>query len=82
MRRLGMTKIFLHPLAGVLSAYGMGLADITAIRTATVETPLDETALQTTTQIISDLAQAANDEVAAQGVAAQNITLIKNHNSS
>ena len=29
---LGMTRIFLHPLAGVLSAYGMGLAEIRALR--------------------------------------------------
>ena len=29
---LGMEKVFLHPFAGVLSAYGMGLADIRALR--------------------------------------------------
>src|SRR5207237_3692820 len=29
---LGMTRVFIHPLAGVLSAYGMGLADPTAMR--------------------------------------------------
>ena len=29
---LGMTQVFIHPLAGALSAYGMGLADITAMR--------------------------------------------------
>jgi len=34
---LGMKKIFLHPYAGVLSAYGMGLADVRAIREAGVE---------------------------------------------
>ncbi|MDH5552600.1 MAG: hydantoinase B/oxoprolinase family protein [Nitrosomonas sp.] len=74
---LGMETIYIHPLAGVLSAYGMGLADITAIRTATIEIPLDESSLQAATQILIDLAQAAKDEVATQGVAAQNITLIK-----
>ena len=31
---LGMARIFLHPLAGVLSAYGMGLAEIRALREA------------------------------------------------
>ncbi|MCB1948776.1 hydantoinase/oxoprolinase family protein, partial [Nitrosomonas sp.] len=45
---LGMESILIHPLAGVLSAYGMGLADITAIRTETVEAALDANALQTT----------------------------------
>ena len=34
---LGMTKVFLHPFAGVLSAYGMGLADVRAIRERQVE---------------------------------------------
>ncbi|MGB3655873.1 MAG: hydantoinase/oxoprolinase family protein [Rivularia sp. (in: cyanobacteria)] len=38
---LGMKKIFLHPYAGVLSAYGMGLADVRAIREAGVEKVLD-----------------------------------------
>ncbi len=39
--QLGMTRVFLHPLAGVLSAYGMGLADFTAMRERTVELALD-----------------------------------------
>ncbi len=38
---LGMKKIFLHPYAGVLSAYGMGLADVRAIREAGMEKVLD-----------------------------------------
>ena len=37
---LGMTKVLLHPLAGVLSAYGMGLADVRALREQSVEAPL------------------------------------------
>jgi 5-oxoprolinase (ATP-hydrolysing) len=37
---LGMTKVFLHPFAGVLSAYGMGLADVRALRERQVEAPL------------------------------------------
>jgi len=37
---LGMTTVMLHPLAGVLSAYGMGLADVRAIRQETVAEPL------------------------------------------
>ncbi|WP_332641404.1 hydantoinase B/oxoprolinase family protein [Brevundimonas sp.] len=38
---LGMTRVMLHPFAGVLSAYGMGLADVRAIRQATVAAPLE-----------------------------------------
>ncbi len=38
---LGMTRIFLHSLAGVLSAYGMGLADQRALRQQSVEAKLE-----------------------------------------
>ena len=37
---LGMTKVLVHPLAGVLSAYGMGLADVIAMRESAVEARL------------------------------------------
>ena len=43
---LGMTRVFIHPLAGVLSAYGMGLADQIAMREAAVELPLDAAGLR------------------------------------
>ncbi len=39
---LGIEKIFLHPYAGVLSAYGMGLADIRKISTQSIELPLNQ----------------------------------------
>ncbi len=39
---LGMTRVFVHPLAGVLSAYGMGLADQIAMRESAVERALDD----------------------------------------
>ncbi|HET7772721.1 MAG TPA: hydantoinase/oxoprolinase family protein, partial [Burkholderiaceae bacterium] len=39
---LGMSTVFAHPLAGVLSAYGMGLAPQVAMRERTVETALDD----------------------------------------
>ena len=38
---LAMTRVFIHPLAGVLSAYGMGLADQVAMRSRAVEAPLE-----------------------------------------
>ena len=38
---LGMTSVLIHPLAGVLSAYGIGLADVIAMREQAVEAPLD-----------------------------------------
>ncbi|HZZ94138.1 MAG TPA: hydantoinase B/oxoprolinase family protein [Usitatibacter sp.] len=39
---LGMTRVYIHPLAGVLSAYGMGLAQVRAMREKSVEKRLDE----------------------------------------
>jgi 5-oxoprolinase (ATP-hydrolysing) len=42
---LGMETVFIHPYAGVLSAYGMGLANQAAMREQAIETPLTEAAL-------------------------------------
>ena len=42
---LGMTRVLLHPLAGVLSAYGMGVADVRALRQQAVEARLASDAL-------------------------------------
>ena len=42
---LGITKILLHPLAGVLSAYGMGLADISHVSSEAVLDVLDQSTL-------------------------------------
>lgn len=39
---LGMKKVFLHPYSGVLSAYGMGLADVRDLSEVSVELPLDD----------------------------------------
>ena len=38
---LGMRTVFIHPLAGVLSAYGMGVADVSAMKEASVEAELE-----------------------------------------
>jgi 5-oxoprolinase (ATP-hydrolysing) len=67
---LGMTKVFLHPFAGVLSAYGMGLADIRAMREATVEAVLDDGVLPSVSERLDALATDAEDEVTRQGVPA------------
>ncbi|MEM9268068.1 MAG: hydantoinase/oxoprolinase family protein, partial [Pseudomonadota bacterium] len=39
---LGMTSVYLHPFAGVLSALGMGLADIVAMRERQLDVPLED----------------------------------------
>ncbi|MFM7532588.1 MAG: hydantoinase/oxoprolinase family protein, partial [Rubrivivax sp.] len=64
---LAMTRVFIHPLAGVLSAYGMGLADQIAMREASVERTLDEAGLAEAAARAAALAQAAADELAEQG---------------
>jgi 5-oxoprolinase (ATP-hydrolysing) len=63
-----MTRVFVHPLAGVLSAYGMGLADQIAMREASLEKPLDADGLAAARVQLDALVQAAGDELAAQGV--------------
>ena len=72
---LGMTKVFVHPLAGVLSAYGMGLADQIAMREASVERPLDAAGLAAAASQIDGLAHAAHAELTDQGVATAAITV-------
>jgi 5-oxoprolinase (ATP-hydrolysing) len=70
---LAMTRVFIHPLAGVLSAYGMGLADQIAMREASVERTLDEAGLAEAAARAHALAQAAADELVEQGFAAHAI---------
>ncbi|MBM3344166.1 MAG: 5-oxoprolinase [Betaproteobacteria bacterium] len=72
---LAMPRIYIHPYAGVLSAYGMGLADITAMREQALEAPLDETLMPRLTAALDELASAASNEVAAQIVERNAINL-------
>ncbi len=72
---LGMRRVFVHPLAGVLSAYGMGLADQIAMREASVELSLDEAGLAAAEQRLAQLGAAAAAELVEQGVAAGRIAL-------
>lgn len=72
---LGMKTVYLHPFAGVLSAYGMGLADLGALRDRAVETVLDETGFPSLSQTIDALGQEAAAELQAQGVAPTRIGL-------
>ena len=69
---LGMTRIFIHPLAGVLSAYGMGLADRTAMLQAAIEQPLAAASAQVAATL-DRLADEAAAELERQGVARSRI---------
>jgi 5-oxoprolinase (ATP-hydrolysing) len=63
---LGMTRVFVHPYAGVLSAYGMGLADQSVIREQAVELKLTQQALPEISIQLDVLAQAASQELHSQ----------------
>src|SRR6516164_2123187 len=68
---LGMTKVLIHPFSSLLSAYGMGLADIRATRQQAVEEPFGDAALASIARVGGRLADDAKREVVDQGVAAQ-----------
>jgi 5-oxoprolinase (ATP-hydrolysing) len=74
---LGMTRVFIHPFAGVLSAYGMGLADIRAMREESVEARLGEDIMESLAGTLDRLAADAESEVLAQGVEPERVTIYR-----
>ena len=74
---LGMTRVFAHPLAGVLSAYGMGLADQTAMREQAMEITLSEEAPGILRTSLKGLADHASGDLLAQGVEQAHIKVIE-----
>ena len=74
---LAMECIFIHPFAGVLSAYGMGLADIRALREKAVEAPLEEAMMAKLAERLDGLEAEARREIADQGIAGDNTTVIR-----
>ena len=67
---LGMSRVFVHPLAGVLSAYGMGLADQTVIREQAVELALTAQVLPLIAERLDTLGEGARAELERQQVGA------------
>jgi 5-oxoprolinase (ATP-hydrolysing) len=70
---LGMTTVLIHPFSSLLSAYGMGLADIRATRQQAIEQPMGGDALTSLTHIGDTLAKDAARELAGQGVPQEKI---------
>lgn len=70
---LGMSRVFVHPLAGVLSAYGMGLADQNVIREQAVELPLAQESLPLIADKLNTLGAAAQAELERQQVSANTV---------
>jgi 5-oxoprolinase (ATP-hydrolysing) len=71
--QLAITTVLIHPLSSLLSAYGMGLADIGAHRGQGVEGELSEATLARLADLMKSLSADAVKEVAAQGVAEADI---------
>jgi 5-oxoprolinase (ATP-hydrolysing) len=65
---LGMTTVLIHPFSSLLSAYGMGLADIRATRQQAIEEAFGNKSLATLNQIAKRLSKDVSAEVAGQGV--------------
>jgi 5-oxoprolinase (ATP-hydrolysing) len=66
--RLGMTTIFIHPLSGVLSAYGMGLADIRTERQYMINEALSPSTLVSAATRVKNLIASNITDLTEQGV--------------
>ncbi|WP_421707579.1 hydantoinase B/oxoprolinase family protein [Algihabitans sp.] len=73
---LGMTRIFLHPFAGVLSAYGMGLADLRLMKEQAVEARLED-ALDSLPGIFERLGKEARDDLRNQEIEDARISVLE-----
>jgi 5-oxoprolinase (ATP-hydrolysing) len=74
--RLGIRRVLLHPLAGVLSAYGMGLADIRLMKEQALELQWQTTSLADLQMVMADLEQQGRQEMRAQHIDTARITSI------
>ncbi|MEM7045041.1 MAG: hydantoinase B/oxoprolinase family protein [Pseudomonadota bacterium] len=74
---LGISKVLLHPFAGVLSAYGMGLADIRAMRETQIELPLTDNVQDELARNFKRLEQDAARELEEQGLSRDRIKVIR-----
>jgi 5-oxoprolinase (ATP-hydrolysing) len=72
---LGISTVFIHPFAGVLSAYGMGLADQSALREAAIEATLDGAVMPMLAARLGTLAEEARAALLAQGASAEAIRI-------
>ena len=73
---LGMERIFCHPLAGVLSAYGLGLADQIVMRECSLERELSDAGITEAHALAAQLQADAALELQRQGVAADAIRAV------
>ncbi len=74
---LGITRVFIHPLAGVLSAYGMGLADLRVMRERAVEAVLTDGLVGDVSAIMDELEADGRAEITRQGAVPGRITAVR-----
>lgn len=74
---LGMRTVLVPPMAGVLSALGMGLADVTAMREQSVEEPLEADSLPQLAQVADRLERAARAELDGEDVDAGRVAVVR-----
>lgn len=73
---LGMQRVYIHPFAGVLSAYGMGLADVRTLKQAAVEKELSDELLASLATEFAALGAHARADVEAQGLTAAQVRVV------
>ena len=73
--KLGMPRVYIHPYAGVLSAYGMGMADLTAMRERAIELPLDTAVRPQLDAAFDEMGTDAQGQIEAQGIAREHIEI-------
>jgi len=75
--RLGIERVLIHPHAGVLSALGIGLADVRHVNDEAVEATLDQPRLDELRERWDELAARGTDAVQAQGVPVEQIRAVR-----
>src|SRR5699024_7960800 len=70
---LGMSAVLIHPLAGVLSAYGMGLAATRALREQSLELAWTDEGLRQARRVADELGAAARQELLEQQIDTESI---------
>jgi 5-oxoprolinase (ATP-hydrolysing) len=76
-RELGMRQVLNHPDAGLLSAYGIGLADVVRHRVASVYRPLSKETLADLPPLFKKLMGEARAEVLAEGIASERVRVVE-----
>jgi len=74
---LGISRVLIHPYAGVLSAYGMGLADRRLMREQSVEAQLNDDLMPELERVLGGIEHTGRAEMQAQGVDEEHISILR-----